>query len=126
MSDADPMLAGKNMLVVDDEPMLAFDLADLLQLHGANIVGTCMSVDESRAQIDRDDRIDCALLDIQVGDQEIWPVARALKERGTPFVFVSAVCGIRELPEEFADRPCVPKPLDRSKLRDALARALSL
>lgn len=124
MSDADPILAGKHVLVVDDEPLLAYDLADLLQLYGARIAGTCMSLEEAEHQAEFEPQIDCAVLDIQLGDQEIWPCARKLKERGIPFLFVSALCGIRPLPDEFAGRTCLAKPVDIGRLRDSLKALL--
>lgn len=126
MSDTDPMLAGKTVMIVDDEPLLAYDMADLLQAHGATIAATCMSLDEGRQQLRADDHIDCALLDIQLGREEVWPLARELKERGLPFLFVSAICGTRELPEEFAGSQCVAKPVDLARLRDALRKTLNL
>jgi CheY-like chemotaxis protein len=126
MSDTDPMLAGKSVMIVDDEPLLAYDLADLLQVHGAAIAATCMSLDEAQQELDRTDHVDCALLDIQLGKEEVWPLAHRLKERGTPFLFVSAICGTRELPDEFAGTPCVAKPVDLTRLRDALRETLKL
>jgi CheY-like chemotaxis protein len=124
MSDSDPLLAGKHMLVVDDEPLLAFDMADLLQLHGARIAGTCTTLEEAVRLIDSGEPIDAAVLDIQIGGDEVWPCARRLRERGIPFLFVSALCGIRPLPAQFADRPFLGKPLNRSRLREALRKLL--
>lgn len=120
MSDSDPLLAGKHVLVVDDEPLLAYDMADLLQLHGARTVGTCATIEEAIAAIESGDRIDCAVLDIQIGHDEIWPCATLLRDRGIPFVFVSALCGMRALPDEFAGRPFLPKPLNPMRLRESL------
>jgi CheY-like chemotaxis protein len=120
------MLAGKHVMIVDDEPLLAYDLADLLQLHGATIAATCTSLDEAVQEARGAERIDCALLDIQLGRDEIWPVAHELKKRGTPFLFVSAICGTRELPAEFAGQQCVAKPVDLGRLRDALRATLDL
>lgn len=112
------------MLVVDDEPLLAYDLTDLLQLYGARAAGTCMSIDEALDVLESDQKVDFAVLDIQVGAQEIWPCARRLEERQIPFLFVSAVCETRPLPAEFADRRCLPKPVDTLKLRTAIREML--
>ena len=125
MSDSDPLLAGKHMLVVDDEPLLAYDMADLLQFHGARIAGTCTSLEEAVALIESGEPIDAAVLDIQVGNDEVWPCARRLRERGIPFLFVSALCGMRPLPAPFEDRPYLGKPMDPSRLRDALKSLLA-
>lgn len=124
MADSDPLLAGKHFLVIDDEPLLAYDLTDILQHYGAKIAGTCTTVDDAVLLIESGAQIDGAVLDIQIGEQEVWPCARRLRDRGIPFLFVSALCGIRPLPEGFADRPCLSKPLNPLELRDALRRVM--
>lgn len=126
MPDSDPLLAGKHLLVVEDEPLLAYDLADVLQLYGAQIAGTCTALEDAVQLIESGEQIDCAVLDIQIGNEEIWPCARRLRDRGIPFLFVSALCGIRPLPEGFADRPYLSKPLNPTRLRDALRGLLKL
>ena len=126
MLDSDPLLSGKQMLVVDDEPLLAYDLADVLQLYGARIAGAYTALDDAVQLIESGERIDCAVLDIQIGNREVWPCARRLRDRGIPFLFVSALCGIRPLPDGFADRPCLPKPLNPIQLRETLRRLLNL
>lgn len=119
MSDSDPLLAGKRLLVVDDEPMLAMDVADHLHFHGAQ-VATVNSIEEAAEVLARGAALDGAILDIQIGDEEVWPVAKALERSGTPFIFLSATCGVRPLPEEFEGKPFLPKPLDGHRLKTTL------
>ena len=125
MSDSDPLLAGKRLLVVDDEPMLALDVADQLQFHGAQVAAV-NSLEDAAAVLASGAALDGAILDIQIGDEEVWPVAEALKRKGTPFVFLSATCGERPLPDEFEGKPFLPKPLDRDSLKDTLRSLLAL
>lgn len=124
MSDSDPLLAGKRLLVVDDEPLLAMDVADHLQFHGAQVAAV-NSLDDAAAVLAAGAVLDGAILDIQIGDQEVWPVAEALKRNGTPFIFLSATCGERPLPEEYVGKPFLPKPLDRDSLNRTLRSLLS-
>lgn len=123
MSDSDPLLAGKRLLVVDDEPLLAMDVADHLHFYGAE-VATVNSLDEAAAVLASGAALDGAILDIQIGDDEVWPVAEALERTGTPFVFLSATCGGRPLPDEFAGKPFLPKPLDGDRLKRTLSSLL--
>jgi CheY-like chemotaxis protein len=124
MSDSDPVLAGKRLLVVDDEPMLAMDVADHLQFHGAQVAAV-NSLEEAAAILASGAALDGAILDIQLGDEEVWPVAEALERTGTPFLFLSATFGLRPLPGEFADKPFLPKPLDGERLKQTLSSLLA-
>jgi CheY-like chemotaxis protein len=125
MSDLDPMLAGKRLLVVDDEPLLAMDVADQLQFHGAQVAAV-NSIEEAAQLLASGAALDGAILDIQIGDEEVWPVAEALRLQGTPIVFLSATCGERPLPEEFEGKPFLPKPLDRDSLKQTLRSLLAV
>ena len=118
MSDRDLILAGKHLLIVDDEPLLAFDLAELLSVHGASIVGPHHNLaDAIRCVEHDDDRIDCALLDIQLGQDLVWPLADLLSERGIPHIFISAQCGSPAIADRLAGRPCLAKPVSTKQLR---------
>lgn len=125
MSDSDPILAGMNFLVLDDEPLLAFSMCDRLHFYGAASAEACTTLTDAQRHLDSGKAIDCALLDIQIGRQEVWPVAQRLKDRGIPFVFVSATCGTRPLPAGFDDHHCVSKPVDPLRLREAILRCLN-
>jgi CheY-like chemotaxis protein len=125
MSDFDAMLAGKRLLVVDDEPLLAMDVADQLQVHGAEVAAV-NSVEDAAAVVTDGAALDGAVLDIQVGDEEVWPVAEALQRNGTPFLFLSATCGQRPLPKGFEGRPFLGKPLDRASLDRTLRSMLGV
>ena len=125
MSDSDPLLAGKRLLVVDDEPMLALDVADQLQFQGAQVAAV-NSLEDAAAVLASGAALDGAILDIQIGDEEVWPVAAALKRNGTPFLFLSATCGESPLPDEYQGKPFLPKPLDRDSLDRTLRSLLAV
>ena len=124
MSCSHPPLVGKRLLVVDDEPLLAMDVADHLLSHGAQVAAV-NSIEEAAAVLASGAALDGAVLDIQIGDEEVWPVAEALERNGTPFVFLSATCGLRPLPEEFEGKPFLAKPLDRDRLKQTLSSLLA-
>lgn len=67
-----------------------------------------------------------ALLDIQLGDKESFPMARKLAKRSIPFLFVSARCGSGDIPPDMRHVPFLPKPLDQAALRLTLMRTLSV
>jgi DNA-binding NtrC family response regulator len=82
-------LAGKRVLIAEDEPMIAMDHAALLTEAGAEIIATCATV---RGAVDciREEPIDVAVVDYVLADGNSEPLQRALKRKHIPFVVVSA------------------------------------
>jgi CheY-like chemotaxis protein len=82
-------LSGRRILVVEDEALIALDLQGMLDQRGATVVGPAATVSEALKTI-TENQIDCALLDLKLGDETADPVAAALKQRAIPTVFVTA------------------------------------
>src|SRR3954465_8220409 len=80
-------LAGKRLLVVEDEYMVADDLAGGLGEEGAEVVGPAGTVEDALelVQLNRG-RLDGAVLDVNLRDERVYPVADVLASRGVPFV----------------------------------------
>ncbi|MCQ4190789.1 response regulator [Methylocystis suflitae] len=81
-------LSGRRILIVEDEYIIAADLAQLLEGLGAK-VGPAGSVADALALIARQPAIDVALLDVTLGSEKIFPVADVLQARGVAFVFAT-------------------------------------
>jgi len=64
--------------------------------------------------------VDAALLDINVRNEMVFPLARLLRERNIPFVFTTGY-DKESIRPEFADVPLWEKPIDISLLADYLA-----
>jgi DNA-binding NarL/FixJ family response regulator len=81
-------LAGKRVLIAEDEPLIAMDHAALLVQAGAKIVATCATV---RGAVDcvRETMIDVAVVDFVLADGNSEPLQTALKKKHIPFVVVS-------------------------------------
>lgn len=113
-------LDNRSVLIVEDEPFIAFDLADAITDAGATIVGPALTVREA------DDALDgatpsLACLDINIGADLVWPIAQRLHDDGVPFVFVSARCTQSDLPAPFGDYQCIAKPASQADLIGKLA-----
>jgi CheY-like chemotaxis protein len=82
----------KRLLIVEDEPLVAFDNEHLLNESGFDVVATVDRVAEAVAVLDAE-RIDLVLADVRLseGDDGI-DVARVAHERGIPVLFVSGHC----------------------------------
>jgi DNA-binding response OmpR family regulator len=115
------MLFGKKkrriqrILVVEDEPLVAFDAEHLLADSGFEIVATTDLVSEGLAVVNSDVAIDLVLVDVALSDGSGMDVARAAHARGVPVLFVTGACpeGAREVAAG-----CLAKPYPQ---RDLLA-----
>jgi DNA-binding response OmpR family regulator len=77
-------LTGLRVLVVEDEMMVSMLIEDMLEDLGCTVVGPAARLDEALA-LARDTEIDCAVLDVNLGGQPIFPLADYLREKGAPF-----------------------------------------
>jgi CheY-like chemotaxis protein len=82
-------LAGKRVLLVEDEVLVAWALEDMLTALECAVVGPVARVNEALALIDAE-MVDAAVLDVNLDGQKSYPVADALAARGVPFVFATA------------------------------------
>lgn len=126
-SDAlQPSLAGCRVLVVEDEPLVAMDLAAALAALGCEVVGPVSTLNEAlcvgKAETAAG-RLGAAVLDVNLHGAMSFPLAEFLAERRVPFVYAT---GYGELPElGGAAAPCVlRKPVAPAELADALHRAI--
>jgi CheY-like chemotaxis protein len=115
-------LAGRRVLVAEDEYLLAEELREALVELGAAVVGPFASVAEVCQAIEAEPRLDAAVLDINLRGEMVYPAADRLKARGTPFVFATAY-GAEAIVERFQDVPRTTKPVG-AKRAAALLKAL--
>lgn len=115
-------LAGRRILVVEDEMLVALLLHDMLIDFGCLIVGPAASVDEALAIIETQP-LDAAILDVNLSGQMSYPVADALIIRNVPFVLSTGYASNR-LQEGYRTLPALQKPYHASELCDVLAAVL--
>jgi CheY-like chemotaxis protein len=102
-------LAGRRILVVEDEYLIMTDIASGLEQAGAEVVGPAATVDDALRLVRDASRIDAAILDINLRGVMAFPVADALADRGVPFVF-STGYDRSILPQRYAKAPFCEKP----------------
>ena len=113
-----------DLLIVDDEALVLFDMVMTAEELGYTVSGDCTSVPQALRFLDKQTP-DAALLDIDVGGTMVWPVARKLAERGSAIVFVSANRAHRELSGEFAQCHFIDKPACATQIAGRLGDALA-
>jgi CheY-like chemotaxis protein len=117
-------LKSRRLLVVEDDYLLADDLARFLEELGAYVVGPVGSIDDALALIASENDLDGALLDINLHGQHVFPVADALAAREVPFIFTTGYDRVA-IPEAYADVPLCSKPTDALRLAQSLAAELT-
>jgi CheY-like chemotaxis protein len=114
----DSPFAGLRVLVVEDEMMVSMLIEDMLGDLGCVVVGPASRLDEAMALAGADG-IDCAVLDVNLGGQPIFPLADLLREKGRPFAFATGYgdAGLRDV-----DRgsPVLQKPFREGDLARVL------
>ncbi len=106
------------ILILEDDPFIAWDLQAIVEGEGHEVVGVCDSLVEARRRLA--DTFDFALLDIDVADGKSFEVASRLNERKIPFAFVSA-SERSELPPDLRGARFIPKPYQESAIVQTLA-----
>jgi DNA-binding response OmpR family regulator len=116
-------LAGKRILVVEDEALIAELAADMLLDLGARVVGPAYSLKKAM-ELATVEEIDGAVLDVNIRSERVDPVAEVLRHRTVPIVFAT---GNGDMIAGLADgAPVLEKPYTQEKLGDALSKALDM
>ncbi|WP_373184619.1 response regulator [Halopseudomonas sp.] len=111
------------ILIVEDEPVIATLLEEMLTDQGFEIAAIASTLEQARA-LAGSLALDAALLDVGLGPDEVFPVARLLEERGVPFAFTTGY-GSAGLPPEWENRPLFCKPYDIQQLAETLSQFTS-
>ncbi len=115
--------AASRVLVVEDEPLLAMDVADQLADAGFEVIGPATSVVDALKLLGTSG-CDVAVLDVHLGPENSEAVALALKAKGTPFVVLSGNSQ-KHFPPGFKGAPFLSKPISPPTLSVFLRAILS-
>jgi DNA-binding NtrC family response regulator len=113
-------LRGRAIMVVEDEFLQAEDLSQALSGAGASLIGPFATVDAALAGLADGERIDAAVLDVNLRGVAVSPLMEALAARGIPFLFATGY-DRTALPAAWRDVPIFEKPFNVRKLVEALA-----
>jgi CheY-like chemotaxis protein len=118
-----PMLADKRILVVEDEPLVAMALEDMLLELGCRVIGPALRLDRAAA-LARVEPLDAAVLDVNMSDGTSDRISDILSARSVPFLFATGYA--RESVEAAGpDSIVLQKPYRRCDLKRALERLFS-
>jgi two-component SAPR family response regulator len=111
---------GCRLLVVEDEAVIALDLKETLEKLGCEIVGPINSI-ATAMKLAKSERLDGALLDVNIQGNKISSVAKLLQERGIPVLLVSGY-DFSALPEFLREMPRLSKPFTDGDFEDRVRK----
>ncbi|MBN9073127.1 MAG: response regulator [Rhizobiales bacterium] len=117
-------LRRSRILVAEDEYLLADELRMELTDAGAVVLGPVGTVGRAADLVQRETRIDGAILDVNLGGEMVYPVADLLVGRDTPFVFTTGY-DASAIPSRYDHVPRYEKPVSMVELMEALARIMN-
>jgi DNA-binding response OmpR family regulator len=112
------------ILVVEDEALIAMEIADILEEGGFEVIGLCQTVSQALNWLGDPDCCDAAVLDANLHNVSSEPVALALLSLQVPFVVVSGYLR-SQLPGLLAEAPLLAKPLRSNDLITQLHKLLA-
>src|SRR5262249_37860041 len=111
-----PPLAGKKILIVEDDFLVGHDLRTVLQDAGAEVLGPLDDISQA-CSIAREHTITGAVLDVRLWDETAAPVAVELAKRNLPFIVISGYSP-NDIPPAMRGAAYLAKPIRRLDLID--------
>jgi CheY-like chemotaxis protein len=108
-------IRGSRVLIVEDEYVLARDLAHYFTELGAQVLGPASNVEAAEGKVDH---ADAAVLDVDLNGRTVFPLADALASRNVPFVFFTGRGDM--IPARFRHVGQLQKPAAWREIADAL------
>jgi two-component SAPR family response regulator len=114
------LLDGIRVLVVEDQFFIALELEAMIRDLGGTVAGPVAHLDSARTLV-RQEKINCAILDVKLDGNTSLPLADELIANGVPVILVSGYDS-NQLPNRFADTPKLRKPVSVAELTRVLER----
>jgi CheY-like chemotaxis protein len=124
MNNAPGALAGRRVLIAEDEFLIVDDLAHALEGCGAEVVGPVATVGEALELVASEPCLDGAVLDINLVGEMAFPVADALRARGVPFVFATGY-DAHVVPPRFDGVKRCEKPMEPRRVVETLSSSMA-
>ncbi|WGT50415.1 HWE histidine kinase domain-containing protein [Thioclava nitratireducens] len=112
----DSSCAGSKIMIVEDDPIIGMDIAEIFRSCGAEVLGPFTTVASALLALQRTP--DVALLDVNLRLETTDVIASQLAENEVPFLVLSGQADPSDLPSAFVGVEIVSKPFDDSDLLD--------
>jgi DNA-binding response OmpR family regulator len=112
-------LAGRRVLVIEDQYLIAIEIVEVLERAGAQVVGPTGTVSKATKLIS-DDGFDLAVVDVELRDGQAYTLVDALQDANVPLVFLSGY-EREQLRREYRELPHIAKPFQHRQLVNVLS-----
>jgi DNA-binding response OmpR family regulator len=116
MERQQPPLKGARILVAEDNVLAAMEVEQILKDCGCEPVGPVATVDEA-LRLARNERLDGAVLDVNLRDEAVFPVAQELCRRGIRMIFATGYETSYVFPKNLASCARLRKPYAGQELK---------
>ena len=111
-----------NVLVVEDERLIAMQMAESLKEAGWSVIGPVATIEEANKLLSMSKKPDAAILDVNLDGKSVYPLAEALQRQGVPILFCT---GYESLDEgRFEDCERIRKPANVDQVIGAVQVAI--
>jgi CheY-like chemotaxis protein len=117
------LLAGRCVLVVEDEMLILMMIEDMLADLGCETVVAAASVEQALTKMETH-AFDVAMLDANLSGSSSDPIADALAARNVPFFFATGQRNGKGQSDRYPNRPVLKKPFGLEDLQESLRQVL--
>jgi CheY-like chemotaxis protein len=114
--------SGLQILIVEDESMVAMMIEDMLEDLGHKVIATSGRMPDA-SKLVSDASADLAILDVNLNGEETYPLADSLAARRIPLIFATGY-GNSGIKAEWSGVPVLQKPFQSRELAEAINRAI--
>ncbi|MXO86961.1 GAF domain-containing protein [Altererythrobacter aurantiacus] len=108
-----------SVLLVEDSMLIALDVQDCLEEAGVARVEVASTVTQALGML-KDHEFQFAILDFNLGSTSSEPVAKALREKGVPFVLATGYGDLDEKLKELGAKKLLTKPYGKQEVTQLL------
>jgi CheY-like chemotaxis protein len=118
----DKLLAGRRILVIEDEMLILMMIEDMLADLGCESVAVASKIEPAISLIEGQ-AFDTAMLDLNLNGIESYPIADALTVRDVPYFF-STGNSLTNVRDGYREQDVLKKPFTFEQLSNMLSRSL--
>lgn len=118
------MVTGNRIMIVEDEALVAMALREALDELGFSAIGPFNRIPEAMIAL-RNNHIDAAVLDVNLGGELVYPLADVLTADRVPFIFITGY-GAEAIEPRYSHVPILQKPVESDALRSVLGLSSAL
>jgi len=116
-------MGAQRILVAEDEPIVAYDLCETIEEAGFEVEGPHRDISAAMLSFQKV-KPDLAILDVQLGESVVYPLAEVLAEENVPIIFHSGLFTRDDVEQRFPQATTLLKPCPPTEMLQSVAEAL--